>query len=256
MKNSIKSAFLSLLFIVILVTSCTIEKRHYMPGYHVNRIGNKPITETKQINKQFNQPTNFAETKTQVINVEEPVLFASEEELVFTPQESKNFTQIPSSINNTVKLPITVENECDLIILRNGNEISAKVLEVGQNEVKYLLCENLNGPTYTKNKSEILKIKYVNGTSTIFEQSNQQNSSNSNNPLVNNSDNPNDKNLLVAIILWALLGVLGIHRFYLGHIGIGVLYLLTGGLCGIGWIIDGIMFLTGSLQPKNGKYVN
>ncbi len=67
-------------------------------------------------------------------------------------------------------------------------------------------------------------------------------------------DDENEYSWMVALILCILVGVLGIHRFYLGHIGIGVLYLLTGGLCGIGVLIDFILLLTGGLKPKNGKY--
>ncbi|MSP57974.1 MAG: TM2 domain-containing protein [Flavobacteriaceae bacterium] len=65
-----------------------------------------------------------------------------------------------------------------------------------------------------------------------------------------------DRSLIVAVLLWFFLGLLGIHRFYIGHIGMGVLYLLTGGLCGIGWLIDGILFLTGGLKPRNGNYTD
>jgi TM2 domain-containing membrane protein YozV len=42
----------------------------------------------------------------------------------------------------------------------------------------------------------------------------------------------------VAWVLHLFLGVFGIHRFYMGKIGTGILYLLTGGLLGIGYIYD------------------
>ena len=52
----------------------------------------------------------------------------------------------------------------------------------------------------------------------------------------------------VAIILLILVGALGIHKFYLGQIGPGILYLFTGGLCGIGLIIDLIKLLTDTYE--------
>jgi TM2 domain-containing membrane protein YozV len=41
----------------------------------------------------------------------------------------------------------------------------------------------------------------------------------------------------VGYLLW-IFGFTGAHRFYLGKIGTGLLWLVTGGLFGIGWIYD------------------
>lgn len=51
------------------------------------------------------------------------------------------------------------------------------------------------------------------------------------------------KNKWVSFFLCFFLGYLGAHKFYEGKIGMGLLYLFTGGLCGIGWIIDIIKLL-------------
>jgi TM2 domain len=62
------------------------------------------------------------------------------------------------------------------------------------------------------------------------------------------------KSKLVALLLCIFLGGLGIHRFYLGYTGIGILYLFTGGLFGIGWLIDLIrLIIPNGLGPKGEK---
>jgi len=63
------------------------------------------------------------------------------------------------------------------------------------------------------------------------------------------------KSRLVAALLCFFLGYLGIHRFYAGKVGTGVLWLLTGGIAGIGIIVDFIMILVGSFTDKDGYYL-
>tara|TARA_R100001143_G_scaffold63603_2_gene73711 strand:- start:50480 stop:50827 length:348 start_codon:yes stop_codon:yes gene_type:complete len=48
--------------------------------------------------------------------------------------------------------------------------------------------------------------------------------------------------LLVLALLGLFPGVAGIHRFFVGHIGMGILYFLTVGLCFIGTIVDMINY--------------
>jgi len=46
------------------------------------------------------------------------------------------------------------------------------------------------------------------------------------------------KNKWVSLLLCIFLGWLGAHKFYEGKLGIGLIYLFTLGLWGIGWIVD------------------
>ena len=46
------------------------------------------------------------------------------------------------------------------------------------------------------------------------------------------------KSKLTAYLLLFFLGLLGAHRFYLGKVGTGLIYLFTFGLLGFGWIYD------------------
>ena len=54
-------------------------------------------------------------------------------------------------------------------------------------------------------------------------------------------------------ILCFFLGGLGIHRFMMGYTGIGILMLLTGGVCGILTLVDFIRILTGGLKMADGQ---
>ena len=54
-------------------------------------------------------------------------------------------------------------------------------------------------------------------------------------------------------ILSLLLGHLGVDRFYLGYVGLGILKLLTGGGFGIWYLIDLVLILTGQLKDKEGQ---
>lgn len=49
---------------------------------------------------------------------------------------------------------------------------------------------------------------------------------------------PGQTDYTIGWILLTFLGLFGIHRFYMGKIITGIIYLLTGGIFGIGWIYD------------------
>ncbi|AWW00335.1 hypothetical protein [Arcticibacterium luteifluviistationis] len=56
----------------------------------------------------------------------------------------------------------------DLLTTKDGIDIESKILEVLLHDVKYKKFNNLNGPTFTIPKSDILIIRYENGTKDIF----------------------------------------------------------------------------------------
>ena len=74
------------------------------------------------------------------------------------------------------------------------------------------------------------------------------NANTSSNVNTNNNMNPamfgvRAKNKWVAFLLCFFLGYLGAHKFYEGRVGAGILYLLTVGVFGIGWLVDCIVLL-------------
>jgi len=65
-----------------------------------------------------------------------------------------------------------------------------------------------------------------------------------------------EKSRLVAFLLCTFLGYLGVHRFYAGKVGTGILWLLTGGLFGLGLLIDWILILVGSFKDDAGNEIS
>lgn len=64
-----------------------------------------------------------------------------------------------------------------------------------------------------------------------------------------------EKEWLVTLLLCFFLGALGVHRFYVGKIGTGILQLITVGGCGIWTLIDLIMIITGNFKDKEGNEI-
>ena len=61
------------------------------------------------------------------------------------------------------------------------------------------------------------------------------------------------KEFTVALILSILVGGLGIDRFYLGYVGLGILKLITAGGCGIWYIVDIILIAMDKLPDSKGQ---
>lgn len=88
-----------------------------------------------------------------------------------------------------ISFPITFFSQ-DIIFKKDAEEIQAKVMEIGTNDIKYKKFSNPNGPTYVISKNDLFMIKYENGEKDVFNKNSK--SSNQNNDNYFNSSNQND----------------------------------------------------------------
>lgn len=135
--------------------------------------------------------------------------------------------------------------ECDIIVLKTGEEISSKVTEIGQDEIKYKKCDNLSGPTYTINKSLVFMIKYSNGTKDVITP--YASSSNNNTVPNNNNSNENIKTSTETSTHWA--AIVAFISSLLGLFIFGVFF----GLAGIIFSIVGLSAIKSQPEKFKGK---
>ena len=132
---------LLLLSLAVFLFSCTIEKRLYRPGYHVESHLNFK-TSNKKVKKEN---TNF-------------LLARETGDLLL---ESKS---LEPNIQAQASLIKDKDSErCDTIIFHNGTRLLAKVESVSREEIKYIKCENPDGPLYIERTSYVSFIHYANG---------------------------------------------------------------------------------------------
>ena len=197
-----------------------IQKRKYRKGWSTNK--QTRGFETSQ-DKTLDIYPNTYEEQTPVLiadNSEEvSVLFKTEttqdiqtESILY--EETNNVTEDTEENSTT----LSSEPPCDLIMLKNGEEINAKVTEIGSSEIKYKLCDNLEGPVYTLNKQDVFKIKYANGTNTLISEIENSHNESRNFEQQNKGNRP----LTIMAILGIGAGVLSIFIPFFGIIALGL----------------------------------
>ena len=204
--KSIKQLSFIGLAIMLVLTSCTMEKRVYMSGYHIDWKNGKHNSNKQELVSNDNEKQT---EQNQIGTVEQ----SENENNTIDNAPSVNDNNLTASVDNSVIIP----SHKPVSFSKKENTISAKT---------NLTTETKNVIANKVSKSQKKAEK-------------------------NNSAGGGGKSQIVALILCILLGLLGIHRFYLGYTGLGILYLLTLGLFGIGWLIDLILLIIpNGLTPK------
>lgn len=71
-------------------------------------------------------------------------------------------------------------------------------------------------------------------------------------PAAEQSTEKSPKSWIAALLLCFFLGSLGVHRFYVGKVGTGILMLVTLGALGVWTLIDLIVIIIGKFSDKQG----
>jgi len=210
----IKTAIFTLLSILLVtsITSCSIEKRVFMSGYHIEWNKSKKSFEKENISKSFLKKKD-AEFSSLVSVSNEEVTDNLNDSILVIYDDIEDSSPIDNSIQTNKKTIIHSASSGEKLI---------------SSHIKTVLKQREN----IKSKNEVInKNKKTKKAK---------------------SSSYGGKMQIVALILCVFLGLLGVHRFYLGYTGMGIIYLLTFGLFGFGWLIDILLLIIpNGLTPKD-----
>jgi hypothetical protein len=164
---------------LIILISCSVQKRKYQKGFYVSNHKQQKHVQKNVSGKQKKETEN--------------------DNLISKTNTLQTYNSLDidlsASLNNKtislakVHLPLlTNENDslCDILVLKNGDEVKAKVLEISPIEIKYKKCTMPEGPLYVVKKSDVFMIKYANGTKEVI----KSEAAESNNTPTNNYNGP------------------------------------------------------------------
>lgn len=141
----------------------------------------------------------------------------------------------------------------------NINKKSASITLGGKN---FHVTKSTNGRTTTSVNLPIQGLSYTHVDTKDKSKSltGSQNRNDTTSVIPDSIDNPicdatSHKSKTVGLLCCIFGGYLGIHYFYVGRLGMGLLYLLTMGLFGIGWIVDIIRIAIGKFPDKYGFFL-
>jgi len=218
---------------VLIFSSCSMDKKVYSSGYHIE-------WNSKKHNDEKATPVQYATIEKEQVNINA--------EHVEIP-ELASTSEIGADDNLTASLDKS-------IFIPQSKTIS--------------FTTAAKTPIEKAARAKVTEAKSVSKLKTITRQEKKENKKAS--ALKRNAAaaGGGGKSQLIALLLCIFLGFLGIHRFYLGYTGLGIMYLLfaiigiplSAILIGLPLVaalailvlIDLIRIIIGSLKPKHGEY--
>lgn len=166
----------------LLLYSCSTNRQLYISGYKTSNKIEKEDSKQYASKKNSQNKSDSYRTDLSLDKVlEEENSNNFDNHLSTSTDNDLSFLTLSS--NHKLDLKPKKDNECDEIILKNGDELRVKVIEIAETIIKYRRCDNLNGPIYSIPKADVFLIKYPNGTRDVFvENDNEKNASSQGSP--------------------------------------------------------------------------
>lgn len=161
----------------LLLYSCSTNRQLYISGYKTSNKIEKEDSKQYASKKNSQNKSDSYRTDLSLDKVlEEENSDNFDNHLSTSTDNDLSFLTLSS--NHKLDLKPKEDNKCDEIILKNGDELRVKVIEIAETIIKYRRCDNLNGPIYSIPKADVFLIKYPNGTRDVFvENDNEKNAS-------------------------------------------------------------------------------
>jgi hypothetical protein len=160
----------------------------------------------------------------QLVSSEETIITENVDLQEIDPQQTSDFATLSNDLYPSEKINTKIlDNSCDRITFLNGNEEEVKLIELGDDYIKYKRCDNLDGPTFNISKSKVFMIVYSNGNKEVIEHNTadekpkyQQQTKNNNNQY--NSSGSEINGFAIASFISGILGFIPLLGIILGVI--------------------------------------
>jgi len=139
---------------VVLVSSCSLQKRLYNKGFYVSKT--HFVKKSEQKSDTTTLPAVLSSIKSSKVKETPTVLSAEASNKVI-------------EIGRTKTKPTLFTDGCDTLFLRNGTQILVKVSEINPEQIKFKYCDSPNEVLRTINKNDVNYIIYATGLKEVVE---------------------------------------------------------------------------------------